>query len=198
MTSPLEQDFILHFGEMGSRWGINRTMGQIYALLFLSPEPLNADEIVEALGYSRSSVSMGLKELQAWNLVRLQHRPGDRRDWFSTPDDLWEIVRTLVRERKKREIDPMLSRLRDLATSEADAPGADDDPARARIAELADLLELLTGWYDDIDRLPTDRLVRLMKLGATVQKALGLPERVGDAVRRRPREPDSERGPTED
>jgi DNA-binding transcriptional regulator GbsR (MarR family) len=97
---------VLHFGEMGSRWGINRTVGQIYALLYLSKEPLNAEDIVDRLGVSRSNVSMGLKELQAWNLVRLQHKPSDRRDYFSTPDDIWQIVRTLVEERKKREIEP--------------------------------------------------------------------------------------------
>ncbi|MEM8551667.1 MAG: GbsR/MarR family transcriptional regulator, partial [Pseudomonadota bacterium] len=107
--SPVEEEFVLHFGEMGSRWGINRTVGQIYALLFISEQPLNADEIVQTLNFSRSNVSMGLKELQAWNLVRLKHLPGDRRDYFTTPDDLWEIMRTLVEERKRREIDPTLT-----------------------------------------------------------------------------------------
>lgn len=111
---PLVQTFVLHFGEMGSRWGISRTVGQIYAVLFVSVRPLNADEIVERLGVSRSNVSMGLKELQAWNLVRLQHMPGDRRDYFTTPEDLWQIVRTLVEERKKREIDPTLTLLREI------------------------------------------------------------------------------------
>ncbi|HSG91892.1 MAG TPA: GbsR/MarR family transcriptional regulator [Pseudomonadales bacterium] len=179
---PLQQEFVLHFGEMGSKWGINRTVGQIYALLFLSPEPLNADQIVEHLGFSRSNVSMGLKELQAWNLVHQQHLPDDRRDYFSTPEDLWEIVRTLVRERKKREIDPMLSKLRStLITADAQ----EDDPAYARIRELTELMELLTGWYDEIDRLPTDRIVRLLALGATVQKVLGLPDRVAGSIRGR-------------
>lgn len=111
---PLVQTFVLHFGEMGSRWGISRTVGQIYAVLFVSVRPLNADEIVERLGVSRSNVSMGLKELQVWNLVRLQHMPGDRRDYFTTPEDLWQIVRTLVEERKKREIDPTLTLLREI------------------------------------------------------------------------------------
>jgi len=115
---PLVQTFVLHFGEMGSRWGINRTVGQIYALLFVAERPLNADEIVERLGVSRSNVSMGLKELQAWNLVRLQHRPGDRRDYFTTPEDIWQIVRTLVEERKKREVDPTLTLLRELLMQE--------------------------------------------------------------------------------
>lgn len=177
---PLHQEFVLLFGEMGSRWGINRTVGQIYGLLFIEPEPLNAEQIVDKLGFSRSNVSMGLKELQAWNLVRLQHRPDDRREYFSTPEDLWDIVRTLIAERKKREIDPMLSSLRTLLIND-DAP--EDDPARARIAELAALMELLTGWYDDVEQLPTERIIRLLRLGAAVQKALGLPERVAGSIR---------------
>lgn len=178
---PLHQEFVMLFGEMGSRWGINRTVGQIYGLLFIEPAPLNAEQIVDKLGFSRSNVSMGLKELQAWNLVRLQHRPDDRREYFSTPEDLWDIVRTLVAERKKREIDPMLSSLRTLLIN---ADAAENDPARARIAELTDLMELLTGWYEDVEQLPTERIVRLLRLGAAVQKALGLPERVADSVRR--------------
>ncbi len=99
---------------MGSRWGINRTVGQVYALLYASDTPLSADEIVAQLGVSRSNVSMSLKELQSWELVRLQHKPGDRREYFSTPDDIWQIVRTLAEQRRKREIDPTLSVLRDL------------------------------------------------------------------------------------
>jgi DNA-binding transcriptional regulator GbsR (MarR family) len=168
--SPMQQDFVLHFGEMGSRWGINRTVGQIYALLFLSAAPLNADQIVEALGFSRSNVSMGLKELQAWNLVRLRHRPQDRRDYFTTPDDLWEIVRTLVEERKKREIDPTLTKLRELQMQGPSTPG--DAHAHGRIVELAGLIELLAGWYDDVKGLETARLVQLLTLGSRIQAAL--------------------------
>ena len=181
---PLKQEFVLHFGEMGSRWGINRTVGQIYALLFLSPEPLNADQIVEELGFSRSNVSMGLKELQAWNLVRLQHQVGDRRDYFTTPEDLFEIVRTLIEERKKREIDPTLSKLRSLLIA-AESNGESEDPAVARIRETTELMELLTGWYEEMNQIPTERLVRLLALGATVQKVLSLPDRVADGLRRR-------------
>src|ERR1700759_4007825 len=99
---------------MGSRWGINRTVGQIYAVIFLSDHPLHAEEITEALGVSRSNVSMGLKELEAWRLVRKRHLPGDRRDFFQAPNDIWQIVRTLAEKRRKREIDPTLSMLRDV------------------------------------------------------------------------------------
>src|SRR4249920_1088614 len=103
---PLTQSFVLHFGEMGSRWGINRTVGQIYALIFVAPAPLNADDIAEKLEFSRSNVSMGLKELQAWRLVKLRHIAGDRREYFDAPSDAWEIFRTLAEERRRREIEP--------------------------------------------------------------------------------------------
>src|SRR5687768_11803372 len=110
--SPLVKSFVAHFGEMGSRWGINRTVGQIYALIFVSPQALNADEIAEQLEFSRSNVSMGLKELQAWRLVQLRHLPGDRREYFEAPSDAWEIFRTLAEERRRREVEPTLSMLR--------------------------------------------------------------------------------------
>jgi DNA-binding transcriptional regulator GbsR (MarR family) len=97
----LIRTFVLHFGEMCSRWGINRTVGQNYALLYLSQKPLHAEEIADALGFSRSNVSMGLKELDAWRLIRLRHLPGDRRDHFTTPEDIWEIVRTLEEEERE-------------------------------------------------------------------------------------------------
>ncbi|MCU4651313.1 GbsR/MarR family transcriptional regulator [Roseibacterium sp. SDUM158016] len=173
--TPLQQEFVLHFGEMGSRWGINRTVGQIYALLFLSREPLNAETITDALGISRSNTSMGLKELQSWNLVRLKHFPGDRRDYFTTPDDLWEIVRTLVAERKKREIDPTLTKLREL---EMQGP-AGDDYAEARISELRELIEMMTGFYAEMEKLETERLVKLMTLGSRIA---GLIDRTGGMI----------------
>lgn len=173
---PLIQAFVLHFGEMGSRWGISRTVGQIYALLYLSPVPLNADDIVERLGVSRSNVSMGLKELGAWNLIRLQHLPGDRRDHYATPDDLWTIVRTLVEERKKREVDPTLSVLRELLMQ---SPASDvERHAQDRMRDTHEMIELLTGWYDDVRRLETERLVQLLTLGAKVQKILEMKDRL--------------------
>ncbi len=181
--SPLQQEFVLHFGEMGSRWGINRTVGQIYALLFLSAEPLNAEQIVERLGFARSNVSTGLKELQAWNLVRLKHLPGDRRDYFATPDDLWEIVRILIDERKKREVDPTLSKLRALQLEPETGP--EDAHARARIAETVALMELLAGWYDDVKRLDTERLAQLLALGAKVQTVLEVKDRLAMLAGRR-------------
>jgi DNA-binding transcriptional regulator GbsR (MarR family) len=165
---PMIQTFVLHFGEMGSRWGINRTVGQIYALLYLSSKPLNADDICEALGFARSNVSMGLKELDAWNLIRLKHLPNDRRDHFTVPEDIWEIVRTLVEQRRKREIEPTLTMLRDVLMEKPS--GADEKFAQDKMHEMHDLIEMLTNWYTDMQKMETERLVNLLKLGAKVYK----------------------------
>jgi DNA-binding transcriptional regulator GbsR (MarR family) len=173
---PLIQSFVLHFGEMGSRWGINRTVGQIYAVLFVADRPLNADDLVETLGLSRGGVSMGLKELQSWNLVQMRHLPADRRDHFTTPDDVWAIMRTLVAERKKREIDPTLTVLRELllATPHDEA----ERYAQARMAAMHEQIELLTGWYAEMEKLETERLVALLSLGSRIVKALEFKDRL--------------------
>lgn len=182
---PLIQSFVLHFGEMGSRWGINRTVGQIYALLYVSPEPLCADEIVEALGISRSNVSMSLRELQAWNLVVLKHLPNDRRDFFTTPDDVWQILRTLAEERKKREVDPTLSVLREILMQ---PPGSDAERfAQARMAEMHGLIEQLTNWYDDVKRLETERLANLLSLGSKISRLLETKDKIVSLGRRKPK-----------
>jgi DNA-binding transcriptional regulator GbsR (MarR family) len=173
---PLLQQTVLHFGEMGSKWGINRTVGQIYALLYLSREPLNADEIAEKLGFSRSNVSMGLKELDSWRLIRLQHLPGDRREYFSAPDDIWAIFRTLAEERRKREVDPTLSMLRDALLM--DPSSTEERHAQRRLKDMHDLIELVTGWFMDVQRLEPKTLIQLMKLGAKVQKFLELKDRL--------------------
>ncbi len=159
--------FILHFGEMGSHWGINRTVGQVYALLYLAEKPLCADDIVAALGVSRSNVSMSLKELQAWRLVKLQHLSGDRRDFFSTPDDVWEIARTLIEERRKRELDPTLSVLRDLMLRSDEQ---DESHSQQRIREMHDLLEQSMRWSDDLLRLNPSTLKQVIRLGDGVRK----------------------------
>lgn len=164
--------FVLHFGEMGSRWGINRTVGQIYALLFASANSLNADEIAEALDVSRSNVSMGLKELQSWRLVRMEHRVGDRRDYFRAPDDVWQIFRTLADERKKREVDPTLSMLREAVMEKVQDPA--EQYAQKRMQEMHDLIELVTDWFSEVQRMDQATLMTLMKMGTRVQKILEL------------------------
>lgn len=173
---PLTQRFVLHFGEMGSRWGINRTVGQIYALLFVSARALNADEITDALQVSRSNVSMGIKELQSWRLVRLAHLPGDRRDYYSAPDDVWQIFKTLAEERQRREIDPTLSMLRDAML---ESPGnAEDCHAQERMRQMHELIEQLTDWFGEVRRLAPETLEQLMGLGAGAVKLLDFKDRV--------------------
>jgi DNA-binding transcriptional regulator GbsR (MarR family) len=192
---PLTQAFVLHFGEMGSRWGISRTVGQIYALLFLAEEPLNADEITEKLGFSRSNVSMGLKELSSWRLVRLQHKPGDRREYFSTPEDIWEIVRILAEERRKREIDPTLSMLRQALVETPATPV--ERHAQARMAEMHDLIELITRWSQDIQKLETETLIQLLEVGSKVQKVFQMKDQLKVVVggkARRAKAPAKDRG----
>lgn len=174
--SPLVRSFVAHFGEMGSRWGINRTVGQIYALIFVSPAPLNADEIADKLEFSRSNVSMGLKELQAWRLVKLRHLPGDRREYFEAPSDAWEIFRTLAEERRRREIEPTLSMLRNALLEE---PASEEDRvALERMRGMHDLIELTTSWFDDVQRMDQATLAKLMKMGAKVQRLLEFSDKV--------------------
>lgn len=173
--TPLIQACVLHFGEMGSRWGINRTVGQIYALLVLSETPLTADDIVEQLHFSRSNVSMGLKELQSWDLIRLKHIPGDRKEYYSAPEDIWAIAKTLMEQRRKREIDPTLSTLRDLLLSEAST--TEEQYAQKRMQEMHDMIDMLTQWTVEIQRLDTERLKTLLKLGKSVGKMLELKDK---------------------
>jgi len=168
--TPVSQRFVLHWGEMGSRWGVNRTVAQIHALLFVSARPMHADEIVAALGVARSNVSTSLRELQGWSLVRVVHLLGDRRDHFETTGDVWELLRTIVRERKAREFDPTVAVLRDcLAQPEiAREPAA----ARQRIQETLALMQTLSAWTDEMLRLPSPTLMKIMKLGARIQTLL--------------------------
>ncbi|MBL8335187.1 MAG: GbsR/MarR family transcriptional regulator [Rhodoferax sp.] len=177
---PLTQRFVMHFGEMGSRWGINRTVGQIYAFLYVSPQPRNADEIGEALGFSRSNVSMGLKELQSWTLVRLIHQPGDRREYFQAPEDVWAIFRTLANERRKREIDPTLTMLRDALMEQPGVP--EDVHAQARMQQMHSFIELMTDWLDDVQKMDSETLASLMKMGSRVQKLLEVKDRMKQAL----------------
>jgi DNA-binding transcriptional regulator GbsR (MarR family) len=150
---------------------------------------LNADEITEKLGFSRSNVSMGLKELSSWRLVKLQHKPGDRREYFSTPEDIWEIVRILAEERRKREIDPTLSMLRQALIETPATPG--ERHAQERMAEMHGLIELITRWSQDIQKLETETLIQLLEVGSKVQKVFEMKDRLkvvtGGKSRRRSR-----------
>lgn len=173
---PLSQKFVSHFGEMGSHWGINRTVGQIYALLYLSQKPLVAEEISELLGFSRSNVSIGLKELQSWRLVKMNHVVGDRREHFSSLGDVWEIFRTVAAERHRREIEPTATVLRDALLETPSS--ADEVHAQEQIRKMHDLFELANGWFNEIQDLSPDDLIRLMALGMKAKTVLNFTDKL--------------------
>ncbi|WP_067789658.1 GbsR/MarR family transcriptional regulator [Paraurantiacibacter namhicola] len=171
MDIPEVRAFILHWGEMGTEWGVNRSVAQIHALLYLSERPLHAEEICEALGLARSNVSNGLKELQSYAIVRRVHVEGDRRDHFTADTDLWDMLMKISAERKKREIDPTIQMLGELAEA-LEQRGDVPDHVRQRIGRMHDFLGTLASWYDDVRRLPKSTLVTLMKLGGKVARFL--------------------------
>ena len=168
--NPVAQRFILHWGEMGSKWGVNRTVSQIHALLYLTGKPMPADEIAETLEVARSNVSTSLKELQNWNLIHVVHVMGDRRDHFSTSGDVWELFRTVVRERKEREFDPTISVLKNCLASPDLTQ--EDSTAQQRIKETLALMEALSTWGEQMLRLEPATLMKVMKLGAKIQSLL--------------------------
>ena len=166
------QRYIVHWGEMGSRWGMNRSVAQIHALLYLSEKPLNADEIGETLGIARSNVSTGLKELAGWELVQITHVLGDRRDFFTAQQDTWEVIRVIMEGRKRREIDPTLAALRECAAQlekDRETPAA----VRERIINQLEFLETLTRWFDSVKRLPRKTLLKMMRMGERIAKLVG-------------------------
>ncbi|MCF7221594.1 GbsR/MarR family transcriptional regulator [Marilutibacter chinensis] len=168
--SPIARRFVLHWGEMGSRWGVNRTVAQIHALLFLSGQPMHAEQIAATLSVARSNVSTSLRELINYNLVRTVHLLGDRRDHFETSKDVWELFRTVVRERKAREFDPTVTMLGECI---ADPAIADEPPeVQARIKETLALMSALSAWGDEMLRLEPATLMKVMKLGSRIQKLL--------------------------
>ena len=170
--TPIQQKFILHWGEMGARWGINRTVAQIHALLFLSPRPLPAEEIAATLAVARSNVSTSLRELQGWGIVRVTHHLGDRRDHFESLKDVWEMFRIIVDERKKREADPVLGMLRE-TTVEARKPGAADAYTRERLNDMLQFFELMAGWIEQTRKLPTPAVIRMVKAGDKIARMFG-------------------------
>ena len=165
--TPIMQRYILHWGEMGTRWGVNRSVAQIHALLYLAGRPLPAEAIADTLGIARSNVSNSLRELQGWNLIALTHVMGDRRDHFEAKRETWDILTTIVEERKRREIDPTIAMLRE-CVAEADGDRETPQEIKDRIARMLDFIETLTKWYEQVKTLPKPTLVKLMKLGAKV------------------------------
>ncbi len=166
-VGPPGRRFVLHWGEMGWRWGVNRTVSQIHALLFLLGRPMHAEEIADILQVARSNVSNSLRELQNWNLVRVVHLMGDRRDHFETASDPWELMRIIVRERKAREFNPTVAMLRDCVNDPAFSK--QDAAAQKRMRETLALMEALSRWTDEMLSLETATLAKLVKIGAKVQ-----------------------------
>jgi DNA-binding transcriptional regulator GbsR (MarR family) len=169
--TPIQQRFVVHWGEMGTRWGVNRTVAQVHALLYLSARPLHAEAIAGTLGVARSNVSTSLRELQGWGVVRVVHTLGDRRDHFESLKDVWEMFRIIVQERKKREADPTLAMLRD-AVAKAGSPGAADAYTRERLTDMLQFFELMTQWSEQMQKLPTPAVVRMVKMGDRIARLL--------------------------
>jgi DNA-binding transcriptional regulator GbsR (MarR family) len=168
--SPIRRRFVMHWGEMGSRWGVNRTVAQIHALLFLSGRPMHAEEIADILQVARSNVSNSLKELQNLNLVRIVHLLGERRDHFETSKDVWELMRTVVRERKLREFDPTVGILKDCMADPAFV--TEDKDTRKRIEDTHGLMVAMSSWGEEMLRLEPATLMKVMKLGSKIQKLM--------------------------
>ncbi len=170
--TPVMERYILHWGEMGTRWGVNRSVSQIHALLYLSPKPLPAEEIADTLSIARSNVSTSLRELQGWRLVRMTHVLGDRRDHFETEKDLWSMLMTIVDGRRQREIEPTLTLLRQCALEMEDDRETPEE-IKQRIRRMLTFVETLANWYDQVIALPKPTLVALMKMGAKVGRFIG-------------------------
>ena len=170
--SPAVQKYVLHWGEMGTRWGTNRTVAQIQALLYLSPKPLHADEIVDLLSVARSNVSTSIRELQSYGLVKMTHILGDRRDYFgSLGDDVWELFRVIIAQRKQRELNPTLSMLQKCAM-EVEKEKQTDKVTKERITNMLNFFETISDWYEQIQEIPTPTLQKIMKLGRRITKVI--------------------------
>ena len=167
--SPAVEKYVLHWGEMGTRWGTNRTVAQIQALLYLSPRPLRADEIVDALSIARSNVSTSIRELQSYGLVKMTHILGDRRDYFESLHDVWELFRVIIDQRKQRELNPTLSMLRTCA-AQVDDEKETDEVTKERIRNMLQFIESTSDWYEKIQEVPSSTLQKLMKLGAGITR----------------------------
>jgi DNA-binding transcriptional regulator GbsR (MarR family) len=170
--TPVEQRFILHWGEMGTRWGINRTVAQVHALLFLSPRPVHAEDIASTLAVARSNVSNSLRELEGWGIVRVVHVLGDRRDHFESVKDVCEIFRIVAQERKRREIDPTLRVLQE-CVSELKGAGAGSAYTRERLEEMLDFLTTTSGLFEELVHMPASALKGMARLRGKLKSFFG-------------------------
>ncbi len=167
--TPAVEKYVLHWGEMGTRWGTNRTVAQIQALLYLSPTPLRADEIVDLLSVARSNVSTSIRELQSYGLVRMTHILGDRRDYFESIYEVWELFRVIIEQRKQRELNPTLTMLKACA-AEVQSEKETDPVTKERIQNMLKFVESTSDWYEQISAISTNTLTKLMALGTKITK----------------------------
>jgi|SRR5689334_9486611 len=170
--TPVEQRFILHWGEMGTRWGINRTVAQVHALLFLSPQPLHAEDIAGTLEVARSNVSTSLRELQGWGIVHVVHVLGDRRDHFESQKDVWEMFRTVAAQRKRREIDPILRILHE-CVGELEKAGSEAAYTRQRLEQMLQFLTATTGLFEELIQLPAGALKGVTRMRGKLRTLTG-------------------------
>lgn len=166
------QKFILHWGEMGQAWGINRTMAQVHALLFVSPEPLDAEQITNLLDVSRSNVSTSLKELITWGVIKKVHIIGDRRDRFEALKDVMETFRVIMAERKRREMDPTITLLQQ-CVAEAKTGGDTDQYTCEQLEKMLEFVQMITIWYSQVDKLSSKSMTRLLRAGAKISALFG-------------------------
>jgi len=167
--TPAVEKYVLHWGEMGTRWGTNRTVAQIQALLYLSPKPLRADEIVDLLSVARSNVSTSIRELQSYQLVRMTHVLGDRRDYFESLHDVWELFRVIIEQRKQRELNPTLTMLKSCA-ADIESEKETDPLTKQRVHNMLEFVQSTSTWYEEISDIPTSTLTKLMKLGKRITR----------------------------
>jgi DNA-binding transcriptional regulator GbsR (MarR family) len=170
--TEIEQKFVLHWGEMGTRWGINRTVAQVHALLFVSPKPLHAEDIANTLVVARSNVSTSLRELQGWGIVRVAHVLGDRRDHFESVKDVWEIFRIVAEERKRREIDPTLRVLQECVV-ELKRAGSGSAYTRERLEEMLNFLTTTSGLFEELLSVPSGALKGMARLRGKLRLLFG-------------------------
>ncbi|CAH0442613.1 GbsR/MarR family transcriptional regulator [Ralstonia pseudosolanacearum] len=168
--NSIAERFVLHWGEMGSRWGVNRTVAQIHALLYLAGRSMDAEEITQTLGVARSNVSNSLKELQSWGLVRVVHVKGDRRDHFETSTDVWELFKLIVAGRRQREIDPTAVVLRECLNN----PDIEkeDAGARQRIEQTLHFIETMSTLADEMLRFKPETLMKMLGVSARISQAI--------------------------
>jgi len=173
-VTPAMRKFILHWGEMGNAWGINRSVAQAHALLYVSGRPMNAEEVAEALELARSNVSTSLRELQSWGLIRVVHKVGDRRDHYESLTDVWEMFSRVLDERRRREVEPTIRLLQECVKLAEESP-KEQEEVRKRLGAMLEFMKTADGWYLQMRRLPRDAVVGLFKMGDKVRRVLGLP-----------------------